>query len=251
MKIEDISCKLVLDTEEFDKKLKEIEMRFDKIKTDLDYIDTMYIKRDKPNKYKIRVNGIWGEKKGVKMKNITFERQEIGKKYWYIDTWGTLDYSIENGRIPDDERFTTGNYYATQEYAEYKSRVSKLQNNLEKFSAEDTEPQYYKLHYICFNELYGKVCHSEARNIRPIGLPLFKNVERASQAIDKFRDELTWYLTTEPPYLFEKDNSEKIADIEVKLSFVKNEEKNLNDKLSVMKVEEKKLNDRLKELENA
>ena len=186
------------------------------------------------------------------MKNITFERQEHGEKYWYISTIGNTEYDREQETVKDNLRFNSGNYYATEEYTEYKARVIKLQNNLERVcvKSENGKEDTKKLRQLYYNDMHDKVYYKDEIDVMDIGLVIGATVYQINQCIDTFEDEIKWYLTTEPPYLFEKDNSEKIADIEVKLSFVKNEEKKLNDRLSVMKVEEKKLNDRLKELDN-
>ena len=186
------------------------------------------------------------------MKNITFKRPEEGKEYWYIGLCGNVEHVTENRTRGDSERFKQGNYYATQEYTEYKARVMKLQNSLQKLCVKSGKDKsdIKQLRQIYYNDFHDKVYFKDEIDVMDKGLEIRATDCQASQCIDTFEDEIKWYLTTEPPYLFEKDNSEKIADIEVKLSFVKNEEKKLNDKLSVMKVEEKKLNDRLKELDN-
>ena len=45
-------------------------------------------------------------------------RAEIGGKYWYLDSFGDVDYSIEEYDRLDTCRFNFGNYFKTKKEAE-------------------------------------------------------------------------------------------------------------------------------------
>ena len=178
------------------------------------------------------------------MKNITFERQEHGEKYWYISTIGNTEYDREQETVKDNLRFNSGNYYATEEYTEYKSRVMRLQNNLEKFSAENIDCESvnsWRQFYIYGDDNF--LCCNGSTYLNQKGMLLYTTLDVAEQCFSRFYDELKWHLTTEPPYLFEKDNSEEIKAIQ----------KEKNKAIELRYETENKiiaLNKRLKELDN-
>jgi len=184
-------------------------------------------------------------KGGRRMKNITFKRQEHGDWYFYIDDVSTVKAVEEWNTVEDNVRFKTGNYYATEEYAEYRERVMRLQNNLERLCVkrENGKEDIKKLKQIYYNDFHDKVYFKDEIDVIDIDLVIGATDYQVNQCIDTFEKELKWYLTTKPPYLFKKDNSEEIKAIQKEKNKAMEQREEIEIKIIALNAE-------IKELEN-
>lgn len=119
-----------------------------------------------------------------------YAQDECCKAYGYIDDKDELGI--------DD--YKAANYYNRIDLAENNIRADTLMRKLRQWQALNDEPvnwsdaETYKW-YIEFN--YGTVCLlSDYCNIyRDFGQIYFSSKEKAEEAIEVFKDELTWYFT--------------------------------------------------------
>lgn len=130
-----------------------------------------------------------------------YERVEINKYYFSINT-NNEAIKIHNDGLPyDEEQYINANYYSDKTVAENNIRADTLMRKLRRFAVEhrkkdinwdDSNQLKYEIYYYHSNQ---SIKTSPYQNCQVFGTIYFDTAETAKLAIEKFKDELIWYFT--------------------------------------------------------
>lgn len=129
--------------------------------------------------------------------------ERVGKwdSYFRQDfTFGSLTQVMTEGKYKtDDENYKAGNYYCDINLAKNNARADNLMRRLRRWQALNDEPVgwcgYSHKYYIYYNYEANDFTVCRTATFRHIGNIYFSSAEKAQEAIEVFRDELTWYFT--------------------------------------------------------
>lgn len=140
------------------------------------------------------------EKNEEKKKINGYERCETSNKYSYVSETGEVITESDIDFEEDDLRFAVANYYSSEEVARNNARADNLMRQLRRFAVENrkdkidwNDEREYK-YYLYFSYLDQKIQIDFKYVSRSLGI-YFDSQEIAERAIEKFKDELTWYFT--------------------------------------------------------
>ena len=138
-----------------------------------------------------------------KKKPTGYERVGMDEDYYYTEWCGDYDSTIELGEINDDLSYNSGNYFSDANLAKANARADKLMWKLRRFAAENggipsvgdwhnhnKDKWYILFDYNCEHLLAGK-----SINMRNNAIVYFNSAQMCKNAIEEFKDELTWYFT--------------------------------------------------------
>ena len=129
-----------------------------------------------------------------------YERVMRGKKYYYIEPFGSIMWYSEAYNATDDRFYNIANYYSDETVAENNARADRLYRQLRRFAVENRQK---KLDWnnedeekwcIFFEHSYGGLVVDYFDSNQHFGLIYFDTKETAHRAIDTFKDELLWYF---------------------------------------------------------
>ncbi len=129
-----------------------------------------------------------------------YERAEEGSLYFIDTTYGVYDKIKEAGDNIDDDAFDNGNYCNEEILAENIVRADTLMRKLRQWQALNDEPvdwsdknsPKWEIEYCYARKEFDVDYYNEYRYFGQI---YFSSVEKAREAIEVFKDELTWYFT--------------------------------------------------------
>lgn len=142
-----------------------------------------------------------------------YERCDSNSAYFSCDDFGDVDSWIECNDNSDERYYNTGNYYNNETLIKNIIRADTLMRKLRQWQALNDEPVDWSdtdtREYCVWYDYYD----SEFRigstfSVRHIGQIYFSSVEKAREAIEVFKDELTWYFTEYQQRLDEPKKSE-------------------------------------------
>lgn len=134
------------------------------------------------------------------MKN-PYERVNLGKRYYFKNEKGEVDYLTDSIDCFDADQFINANYFNNRNYAEYIAFKETLMRKLDRFAWEhnarviDWDDSCSAKYYIAFDNTYNELsidcnCTYKSNNI------YFTSREIAEMALEKFKDDLiklyTW-----------------------------------------------------------
>ena len=134
-------------------------------------------------------------------KKTGYERMPESDIYYYANTKGDVDTTVENCYDVDNECYESANYYSSETVAENNARADKLMRQLRRFSVEHREcgvnfnDTNTEKHYICYDCTHNELETVFTLYAKTFGTILFDSEETAQAAIDEFHDELMWYFT--------------------------------------------------------
>lgn len=144
-------------------------------------------------------------------KRTGYERVARGEKYFREGCDSGIDEGPEENSAFDDEIYEVADYYSDKTISDNNARADKLMRQLRQWQALNDAPvdwscvkqkwqiQYNYIQKIFFVEKYY--------HIRTIANIYFSSHKKAQEAIDVFRDELTWYFTEYRSRLDELDEA--------------------------------------------
>lgn len=130
-----------------------------------------------------------------------YERVEKGKNYYRSQWFGNAMMSIEECLPPDDAYYEeAADYYSDQTIAENNARADRLMRRLRQWQALNDEPvdwsDPYNHKWYIWYDYVDEILEAEwHRSYRNAGVIYFTSHNKAEEAIEVFRDELTWYFT--------------------------------------------------------
>jgi hypothetical protein len=128
-----------------------------------------------------------------------YERNPHGRYYSQSTSGYTAISFLDSGVAFDDCAYNIGNYYTDRQLADDNVRADTLMRNLRRFSAEgrkqkiDWNVRSQVKHCITYFE--RKILIDTVHSLRYPGAVYFDTDELARAALEKYRDELTWYFT--------------------------------------------------------
>lgn len=126
-------------------------------------------------------------------------RPEIGKRYYYVDTYLATDYHYFDNDDTDNALLFTNNCFKTEEEALFRLEQIKVYNELKNFADENNEeidwecdaPKYY----FYLNSINNELVLSDLCRTRDIGQIHFSSRKLAEQAVAKVGvDRIKKYL---------------------------------------------------------
>ncbi len=137
----------------------------------------------------------------IKETKNPYERVNLGKRYYFKNEIGEVDYLKDLNGYFDDEQFIHANYFNNKNYAEYVAFKETLMRKLDKFAWEhntkvinwcDSSEKYY----IAFSNQYSELMIDwdfayKSNNV------YFTSREIAEMALEKFKDDLIKLYTWE------------------------------------------------------
>ena len=129
-----------------------------------------------------------------------YERLDEDDTYYYVKSFGRVDYLTEQMADFDNKIYDTANYYSDPTVAENNARADTLFRKLRRFAVENrTEKLDWNREV---NKCYISYEHDTKRlwvdyNVhwQGFGSIYFDTEMVAEKAIKKFHDELIWYFT--------------------------------------------------------
>lgn len=129
-----------------------------------------------------------------------YERLENGEMYFTPNKYGECEDYAEDENPYDKKIYDAANYYNERNIAENIIRADTLMRKLRQWQALNDEPvdwsdensSKWGIEYDYINKEFDIDYYGE---IRLIGQIYFSSVEKAREAIEVFKDELTWYFT--------------------------------------------------------
>lgn len=127
-------------------------------------------------------------------------RPKEGEKYFYLDDCGDIDYNTFDDDSVDAHKLATGNFFKTEEDANYRLEQIKVYNELKNFADENNEEIDWKdtdieKIYLCYNRNTNKLERSGVYAYQDIGQIYFSSRELADQIIAKIgTDRIKKYL---------------------------------------------------------
>lgn len=152
----------------------------------------------------IEINEEQLEQLKVKPKRTGYERLTYGQIYYYDDGSEFGDTYSEWCDNNDDENYEFANYYTDEELMQNNARADRLMRQLRRFAVENRKE---KLDWNGENEHFCIVYNHKSYIEATVGLQITSNFgihhfdiyfdtkETAQAALEKFKDELTWYFT--------------------------------------------------------
>ena len=134
-------------------------------------------------------------------KKTGYERVLESDVYFYTYPSGCVETTCETCYDIDDECYESANYYSDKTVAENNTRADKLMRQLRRFSVEhrgrkvDFNSTETEKHYIYYDCVRDELRTTYTFYAGVFGVIYFDSEETAQAAIDKFRDELSWYFT--------------------------------------------------------
>ncbi|MFW3361523.1 hypothetical protein ACN2A0_02490 [Aerococcus viridans] len=120
----------------------------------------------------------------AELEEIAKEEQEfpqVGDEYWRIDDKGSVDNSLYNDYYTDNNRQSIGNFFQTEQQAEFAVEKLTVEAELRKFSIpfkRDT------LNFImCLDTDEDKICR-ETKRLMVQGALYFENIYQLDKAIE-------------------------------------------------------------------
>ena len=128
-----------------------------------------------------------------------YERVRVGEAYYGQDEYCMVDIYVDDDCTVNDD-YEAANYYSSRNVAKNNIRADTLMRKLRQWQALNDEPvdwsdensSKWGIEYDYINKEFDIDYYGE---IRLIGQIYFSSVEKAREAIEVFKDELTWYFT--------------------------------------------------------
>lgn len=136
----------------------------------------------------------------IKETKNPYERVNLGKRYYFKNEIGEVDYLKDLNGYFDDEQFIHANYFNNKNYAEYVAFKETLMRKLDKFAWEHNAKvvnwdDWSNKHFITFNSSLLTLNVSCCMVCRASDI-YFTSKEIAEKAIEEFKDDLmklyTW-----------------------------------------------------------
>ena len=130
-----------------------------------------------------------------------YERVEREYKYFYAESDGAVDDTVDLEYEVDDGCYDTANYYSDKTIAENNARADQLMRQLRRFAVEHRKEEIkwesgnYKIYDIQYYYPGEELRSVEWQTARVFNGIYFDCKETAYLAIETFRDELIWYFT--------------------------------------------------------
>lgn len=134
------------------------------------------------------------------------ERVEYRDEYYSVNVLGGVDDTCDVGLITDKAAYFDGNYYSDEKIAENNAKADRLLRKLRQWQALNDEPVNKRdLMQLIFTIGYdykkddagndaGLYAYSYHRPVS-FGEIHFSTRDKVKEAINVFKDELTWYFT--------------------------------------------------------
>lgn len=129
-----------------------------------------------------------------------YERCGTDNRYFYVNGRGEVSIEFDIGLDEDNLRFAVANHYSSEGVARNNARADRLMHQLRRFAVENRKEEIdwnderkykYNLYY---NYARQDIYIGLRTDRRCLGI-YFDSQETAERAIEKFKDELTWYFT--------------------------------------------------------
>ena len=135
-----------------------------------------------------------------KKKKTGYERVLPDNEFYYATSRGCIESGIDAYDYIDNEYYESANYYSSPIVAENNIRADNLMRQLRRFAVQHREPginfnnaNTAKFYIICdYENDELRVNYTSCTKV--FGAIYFDSREVANAAIDKFHDELIWYL---------------------------------------------------------
>ena len=142
----------------------------------------------------------------IAKKNTGYEQVEYRDEYYSVNVLGGVDDTCDVGLITDKAAYFYGNYYSDEKIAENNAKADRLLRKLRQWQALNDEPVNKRdLIQLIFTIGYdykkddagndaGLYAYSYHRPVS-FGEIHFSTRDKVKEAINVFKDELTWYFT--------------------------------------------------------
>lgn len=142
----------------------------------------------------------------IAKKNTGYEQVEYRDEYYSVNVLGGVDDTCDVGLITDKAAYFDGNYYSDKKIAENNAKADRLLRKLRQWQALNDEPVNKRdLMQLIFTIGYdykkddagndaGLYAYSYHRPVS-FGEIHFSTRDKVKEAINVFKDELTWYFT--------------------------------------------------------
>jgi hypothetical protein len=142
----------------------------------------------------------------IAKKKTGYERVEYRDEYYSVNVLGGVDDTCDVGLITDKAAYFDGNYYSDEKIAENNAKADRLLRKLRQWQALNDEPVNKRdLMQLIFTIGYdykkddagndaGLYAYSYHRPVS-FGEIHFSTRDKVKEAINVFKDELTWYFT--------------------------------------------------------
>lgn len=142
----------------------------------------------------------------IAKKKTGYERVEYRDEYYSVNVLGGVDDTCDVGLITDKAAYFDGNYYSDEKIAENNAKADRLLRKLRQWQALNDEPVNKRdLIQLIFTIGYdykkddagndaGLYAYSYHRPVS-FGEIHFSTRDKVKEAINVFKDELTWYFT--------------------------------------------------------
>ena len=130
-----------------------------------------------------------------------YERVRKGDQYYVARESNIICAETECNDSCDNGRYDAANYYSSLAVAENNLRADILMRRLRRFAIEhrkeklDWRNDNQEKYFICWEHDYRQLSPEYSYEIQDVGIVYFDSEKTAEMAIEKFRDELTWYFT--------------------------------------------------------
>lgn len=157
-----------------------------------------------------------------------YERVKENENFYYVDYVGRCDIDVEMHSNEDDTKYNTANYYSSSLVAEENARADELMRKLRRFAVEHNECELdwkngeQGKYFIYFASDVRQITIAIARCYKDFGQIYFSSEGIAKQAIEEYKDDLTWYFTEYCDHVVEAETEEcKCCGDETKLQAMK------------------------------
>lgn len=142
----------------------------------------------------------------IAKKKTGYERVEYRDEYYSVNVLGGVDDTCDVWLITDKAAYFDGNYYSDEKIAENNAKADRLLRKLRQWQALNDEPVNKRdLMQLIFTIGYdykkddagndaGLYAYSYHRPVS-FGEIHFSTRDKVKEAINVFKDELTWYFT--------------------------------------------------------
>lgn len=142
----------------------------------------------------------------IAKKKTGYERVEYRDEYYSVNVLGGVDDTCDVGLTTDKAAYFDGNYYSDEKIAENNAKADRLLRKLRQWQALNDEPVNKRdLMQLIFTIGYdykkddagndaGLYAYSYHRPVS-FGEIHFSTRDKVKEAINVFKDELTWYFT--------------------------------------------------------
>lgn len=149
----------------------------------------------------IEINEQQLEQLKVKPKKTGYERVEPCEVYYCPDGSGAVQYLAYNRVNYDKRAYENANYYSDKTVAENNARADNLMRKLRRFAVENRKEKIdwknkEQLKWCIHKDQYSSELSIGCfKYYHDFGQIYFDSKETAEKAVERFRDELTWYFT--------------------------------------------------------